>query len=74
MNQEFKSPISDSRHHNTEPYGRKKSNASNLIFIIAAIMVFLMGLGVFFFVAMSGQPDEQSIDLIEKAAIPADEE
>ena len=58
MDTQFESPISDSDHHNKVSNGGKKPNAGKVVFVIAAILVFLIGLGAFFFVAVEAQPEE----------------
>lgn len=74
MNTELNSPISDSRHHNNKLNQNKMPKSTMPILIIVALVIFLMGIGMFFYVAKSDQPDEQSIDAMDEAVIPASEE
>jgi len=59
MNTDLNSPITDSRHHNSNANDGKKAN--KLIIIAVAILIFMMGLGAVFFLLVSEEPIERTV-------------
>jgi hypothetical protein len=71
MNKEPSGPIINSNHHDTQPnYDNEPSNTqkpptNKTVFIAIVVIVFMMGLGAFFFLAVSDQPKEQIVEPTE---------
>ena len=57
----------NSRHHDVdERTGTgKKPNSNKYVLVIVALVIFLMGIGMFFFVVVSDQPDESVVEPVE---------